>query len=70
MKASDGERRGEKVWDVYLGDERLAAVPLHRHGEVQPGPGVVVVLQAGQHQVQVLPVHAALLSLETEGAER
>lgn len=34
-----------------LRHQGFAAVPLHRHGEVQPGPGVVVVLQARQHQV-------------------
>lgn len=49
----------------YLCYKCFAAVPFHSHGEVQPCPGVVMVLQTRQDQVQVLPVHAALFSLET-----
>lgn len=57
---------GFKVLNVvYLRHECFPAVPLHSHGEVEPRPGVVVVLQTGQNQVQVLPVHTTLLSLQT-----
>lgn len=49
---------------LYLGHQGFATVPFHRHGKVQPGPGVIVILQARQHQVEVTPVHTVLLSLE------
>lgn len=58
--------RGLKVLNVvYLCNECFPAVSLHGHGEVEPRPGVVVVLQTGKNQVQVLPVHTTLLSLQT-----
>lgn len=50
---------------VYLCHKSFPAVPFHRHGEVEPGPGIVMVLQTGQNQVQVLPVHTTLFSLST-----
>lgn len=48
---------------AYLCYKCFPAVSFHSHGKVKPGPGVVVVLQTRQDQVQVLPVHTALLSL-------
>ncbi len=48
----------------YLCDQSLTTVSLHSHSEVQPGPGVVMILQTGQNQVQILPVNTALLSLQ------
>lgn len=48
----------------YLCDQSLTRVSLHSHCEVQPGPGVVMILQTGQDQVQILPVYTALLSLQ------
>lgn len=48
----------------YLCDQSLTTVSLHSHCEVQPGPGVVMILQTGQNQVQILPVYTALLSLQ------
>lgn len=60
-------RRRVKILNIlYLCYKRFPAVPFHSHGKVEPCPGVVVVLQTGQNQVQVLPVHTALFSLKKE----
>lgn len=60
MKVTSGHILG-----VYLGYKCFPAVPFHSHGKVEPRPGVVMVLQTRQNQIQVLPVHTTLFSLET-----
>lgn len=60
MKVTTGH-----ILDVYLGYKCFPAVPFHSHGKVEPRPGVVMVLQTRQNQIQVLPVHTTLFSLET-----
>lgn len=60
MKVTTGHILG-----VYLGYKCFSAVPFHSHGKVEPRPGVVMVLQTRQNQIQILPVHATLFSLET-----
>lgn len=51
---------------MYLCYKCFSAVSFNSHGKVEPCPCIVMVLQARENQIQVLPVDTVLFTLRDE----